>query len=125
MKKSTLILVAVTAVMLIASGLGARWVLQSNKNAKTARVYQSDTLLYEIDLSDVKEPYTITVNGENGEMNTIEVRNGEIGVIRASCPDKLCVKSGFAGNSHLPVICLPNDLMIIVDSEGGDFDAKA
>lgn len=124
MKKSTLILLIITATMLVASGLGAWWVMKKNDNAKIAKVYQNDILLYEIDLSKVEKPYTIEIKGENEKLNVIEVRNGEIGVVSASCPDKLCVNMGFTGQSHLPVICLPNDIMITVDAKEESFDAK-
>lgn len=124
MKKSTLVLIIITATMLVASGLGTWWVMRKNENAKIAKVYQNDTLLYEIDLSKVEKPYTIEIKGENEKLNTIEVRNGEIGVVSASCPDKLCVNMGFAGDSYLPIICLPNDIMIVVETEGDEFDAK-
>ncbi len=124
MKKSTLILICVTLVMLFVSGVAAYEVMKKGDNGKIALIYKGDELLYEINLFDVEEPYTITINGDNGKENIIEIREGEVGVISASCPDKLCVKKGFIGDSTLPIICLPNDIMIVVEGEEAKEDAK-
>ncbi len=124
MKKSTKILVALTAVLLLVFGIGTYLILTEKQDSRIAKVYVGDELLYEIDLQSVNEPYTITVTGENGKENVIEVRQGEIGVISASCPDKLCVECGFSGSRLLPIICLPNDVMICVEGGESDVDAR-
>ncbi len=124
MKKSTLVLICVTIVLLFVSGLATLEIMKKGDSGKTAYIYKGDELIYEIDLESVKEPYTITVEGENGEENVIEVREGKIGVVSASCPDKLCVEKGFVGDSLLPVICLPNDVMIVVEGTEASEDAK-
>ena len=43
---------------------------------KIARIYQQDKLLYEIDLSQVTQAYTITIDGENGAENVVLVEQG-------------------------------------------------
>lgn len=78
----------------------------------TADIYQDGNLLASITLDDVTAPYSFTVTGENGCVNEIEVRSGNIGIISADCPDKLCIHQGFARNSKLPIVCLPNRLVI-------------
>lgn len=82
-----------------------------------AEVYQNGQLLQSIALSDLEESYTFTVTGENGAVNEIEVRPGSIGILSASCPDKLCVHQGFISNSLLPITCLPNRLVIQIRRE--------
>ena len=82
-----------------------------------AYIYQNGNLVQSISLWDVTEAYRITIKGENNAENEIEVRPGSIGMISASCPDKLCVHQGFIDNSLLPVTCLPNRLVIQVRTE--------
>ena len=83
-----------------------------------AEIYSNGKKLYTIDLTAVSEPYLITVADENSGTNIIEVRNGEIGVISADCPDKTCVHTGFAGSSTLRIICIPHKLEIrIIDGK--------
>lgn len=77
-----------------------------------ADIYQNGKLLQSIPLSSVNESYRFQVTGENEALNEIEVHPGSIGIISASCPDKLCVHQGFISNSLLPITCLPNRLVI-------------
>lgn len=82
-----------------------------------AEIYQDGRLLQTIDLSAVETPYAFIISGEAGAFNVIEVRPGSIGILSASCPDKLCVHQGFLSNSLLPITCLPNRLVIQVRQE--------
>ena len=98
------------------------WIVSSSgpkdENVKiTAEIYQNGTLYESISLNTVTEPYTFVVYGENGCENEVEVRPGSIGIISASCPDKVCVNQGFADDSLLPIVCLPNNVVIQVYEE--------
>jgi len=88
----------------------------------TADIYQNGQLLQSIDLNQVTENYTFTVTGENDCYNEIEVRPGSIGILSASCPDKLCVHQGFVDSSLLPITCLPNRLVIQLRSQDNTSD---
>lgn len=89
----------------------------SIENTITADIYQNGQLLQSIDLNQVTENYTFTVTGENNCYNEIEVRPGSIGILSASCPDKLCVHQGFIDSTLLPITCLPNRLVIQLRSQ--------
>ena len=77
-----------------------------------AEIYQNGVLIQTIDLSAVKEPYSFIITGENGAANEIQVNPGSIGILSATCPDKICVHQGFLTNDLLPITCLPNHLVI-------------
>lgn len=119
--KGVIITAAVLAVIFTAALAASFFILRGNDGKKTAFIYQNGTLLYEIDLSAVTEIYTIKVENETGGFNVIEVRPNEIGIVEASCPDKVCMGMGFISSNALPVTCLPNKLIIRV--EGKDEDA--
>lgn len=87
---------------------------KKEQNRNTAYIYKDKKLVKTIDLSEVEEPYDITIKDHNGEYNVIRVMKGKIGVIDASCPDKLCKKMGFISDNLLPVTCLPNHVIIEV-----------
>lgn len=87
-----------------------------SENGRYARIYQNGTIIRTIDLSAVEEPYQFTICGADGEENTIEVKNGEIGMISANCRDQICVKMGFIHSAAMPVTCLPNHIVIEVGS---------
>ena len=44
------------------------------------------------------------------EHNTVEIKNGKVGMNEADCPDKRCVKQGFG--DALPIVCLPNRVVV-------------
>ena len=67
-----------------------------------------------IDLSDVDEPYQIKLEYGDNDYNIVEVRQGSIGIVEASCPDHLCQNMGFIDSSVMPITCLPNHLIIKV-----------
>ncbi|MCI5656420.1 MAG: NusG domain II-containing protein [Candidatus Pseudoruminococcus sp.] len=97
-----------------------------NQDEKIARIYQDKKLIYTIDLNSVKETYRLTIDGKDKSENIVEVRNGSIGIINASCPDHICIDTGFIDNSSVPVVCLPNKIIIeISDNTDNSIDAVA
>ncbi len=57
--------------------------------------------------------------------NLIEIKNGKVRVIEASCPDKVDVKQGYIKNVGEIIVCVPNRLIIELKSgeENTDLDA--
>ena len=97
-----------------------------NQDEKIARIYQENKLIYTIDLNSVKKTYRLTIDGEDKSENLVEVRNGSIGIIEASCTDHICIDTGFIDNSSVPVVCLPNKIIIeISDNTDNSIDAVA
>lgn len=49
-----------------------------------------------------------------------EVKNGKIRLTEASCPDKICEKTGYIGSSGQSIICVPNKITVsVVGSDEG------
>ena len=92
-----------------------------------AEIYQNGILVETIDLNNVTESYEITLDGTDDSYNTIYVEHGRISMKDASCPDHLCVHMGTISNSALPITCLPNKIIIKINSKysNDDFDAVA
>ena len=66
---------------------------------------------------------TIPIETEFG-YNLIEVGDGEVWVIEASCPDELDIKQGKISNSGEIIVCLPNRLVVEIKGtdETGEID---
>lgn len=90
-----------------------------NYDSCVADIYQDGQLLQSISLGQVQESYTIEIKGDYGYTNRIEVHPGKIGVIWADCPDRLCVRQGFLETTAIPIVCLPNGLVIRLRPESG------
>ncbi len=60
----------------------------------------------------------------NGGTNILKIRNGTADMIKADCPDKLCVNQRAVSKNGESIICLPNKVVVTVDSsENSEFDA--
>lgn len=124
-QKQTAILIGITMVLLTAGLIGCWLVLRYNQPQKIAEIYQDGTCLYRIDLSEVTETYTISIEGEHGEKNTIRVEPDAIAMESANCPDQLCVEQGAISDGLFPIVCLPHQIYIsITSSEGDSYDVE-
>lgn len=66
--------------------------------------------------------------------NIVEIKNGMVSVIEASCRNQICVKHSPISRSGESIVCLPNRLVVRIDSggagsgknngSGGDTDDK-
>lgn len=101
------------AVFVILAGLAA-WQYFGAKTSARAEIWVDGVLERTVDLS---EDQTFVVETDRGR-NRIQVKDGRISVVAASCPDGDCIRCG-AKNSGAPIVCLPNRLMIRF-SESGD-----
>ncbi len=59
------------------------------------------------------------IKGANGG-NTLVIESGTARIDSASCPDKLCVKTGRLSRSGQSAICLPNRVEIRITGDPGD-----
>jgi len=124
--KSTKFWVAVISICLLISTAAAAVIFLFWDGGATACVYQSGKLIDKIRLDTVTTPYSFTVDSENGNYNVIRVEQGRICVTDASCPDHVCINTGWISDSVIPIVCLPNELVIQIESDSSDnVDAAA
>lgn len=102
-----LLILSVSSLVLMQSGKSAE--------AATASICLNNVCIRTIDLSEVDEPYSFPVTGENGT-NLISVENGRIRVSEADCPDQVCVNQGWQSDGLTPIVCLPNKLVIRLEA---------
>lgn len=110
-----LLVMAASAVFLLLSG--------EEEGRPVARITVNGVIVNEIDLTDVDEPYSFTVDGPGGFSNTIQVEPGRIRVSEAGCPDQVCVDQGYISDGTVPIVCLPNQLIIEITGGGDSLDA--
>lgn len=118
-QKIAYISAAVIILLFIISLISYIYLLQHN-TANTdlyAVIYQDGTPIKKINIQKISQPYTITITGDNNRYNVIQIRNNSIGIIESSCPDKTCVHMGFTHKSYFPLICLPNHLLVQLESK--------
>ena len=104
-------------LLLGAAALGCL-LLFSGRGAVTAEVYRDGELVRRIDLRNVSEPYTLEI----GEGNTLEVERGRVRMLRADCPDQICVRQSWSSSAAKPIVCLPNRVTVILTGGGSGPD---
>ncbi len=117
--KRNLILSGITLVLLFAGVLGC-FAVRQNSSGTIAVITQNGEVIKRIDLTSVTEATTITLQGENGEMNVILLENGSISMQSANCPDGRCTRMAPLTGQGVPIVCLPHHIVIEVIGNGQD-----
>lgn len=112
-------------LVLVGAACAAFVLLRPAGTGVVARITLDGELVEEIDLSAVTQAYTFTVKGPGGFTNTIQVEHGRIRVLEAGCPDQVCVNQGYISDGTVPIVCLPNRLVIEIVGGGDSLDAAA
>ena len=110
--KSNKFWVTIVLVLLVICGIASVMVYRYVGSGSIVSVYQDGVLLKQIHLDTVTTPYTFTVEAPNGGYNTISVEQGRICITEASCPDHVCINTGWISDGAIPIVCLPNKLVI-------------
>lgn len=104
--------------LIIFSILLAFYMSTLNKNVETKyvsiQVNGNEINTIEFTKDNIGEKYKIET--EYG-YNILEIGDGEIKIIDASCLDKLCIKQGTISEVGQLLVCLPNRLIIEIKSD--------
>ena len=119
MKKSVILIIICATVFLASAVISV--VMLNAPPGNIIKIKSNGELLYTIDLSKSSDR-TIIVE-YNGKENTLEIKDHKIRVLEADCPDKVCVNTGWLDSPAIPIICLPNKL--IIEFENNEADAAA
>lgn len=97
----------IALVLALCVGLSVYFLMP--REAKTyVRVVQDGAVTMVLDLS---KNQTMTLEAANGGKNVIDIRDGKIAVIQATCPDHVCMAMGYC-SSGAPIACLPNEMIL-------------
>lgn len=91
---------------------------------KTANIYQNGNLIKTISLDEIEKPIEFTITGTTGCVNIIRADKGRICMQDADCPDKICVNTGWIDNCAIPIVCLPNKIIIEITDSKNNFDVR-
>lgn len=108
MKISDIILIIL--VILIA---GTMIIFNKKEDSDQALVYYENYLVLKIDLNQNKE---YDVEGYNGNVHIV-VMNKKIKVEEENSPKHICSKQGFISSSNETIVCLPNKIVIKIESK--------
>ena len=106
-RKSVYIVAALCALLFLGGIGGMIWNL-TRSHGRQVEILQDGKILYTLDLAQAKDQtFTVTYGGRSNE---IEIRDHQIRVKAADCPDQICVHMDWL--EAAPIVCLPNRLSI-------------
>ena len=103
--------ILIFAVIFLVCGALCLFLLARSPEGQVVQILQDGVCIREIDLSKVTAPYTLEISGHGGT-NTVQVIPGGIRILKADCPDQVCVHRGWLRDSAAPIVCLPHHLTI-------------
>lgn len=119
MKKRDLILII--SILLIA-GIVYGVTLFTSSNGKRVVVTVDKETVIDESLSKNQELLVPQTNGEN----TILIKNGQVTMKEADCPDQICVLHKAITKSGETIVCLPHKVVVeIISDEESDVDIVA
>jgi hypothetical protein len=119
----TIIAIVIAIIILAILILSALWTYQmqntkpSASEKRYAQIRQNGEVIQTVDLTEEREAYQFRIESEDGGYNVVEVRDGGIGIVEASCPDGTCMNTGFVSGVGIPIVCLPNKIVIEIVSQ--------
>ncbi|MBR1481906.1 MAG: NusG domain II-containing protein [Ruminococcus sp.] len=116
------ILIGVAALIFLGGVIASVVMLQAPHKNKV-NILRDGKVLYSLDLSKEENRRFEIPYGDSS--NTVEIKDGSIRVCEAECPDKTCVHTGWLRSSAMPIVCLPNHLVIEFAGTDGEIDALA
>ena len=108
MKKNDFILVL--CIILIAGILFFVFMVTLDTNVQEV-IIRVDGEIY--DIVSLTEDQVIQINNTN----TLEISEGQGRMIEADCPDQLCVHQSPVDRDRQSIVCLPNQVVVTVQSE--------
>ena len=120
MKKGDLIIIIVVFIAAITFG----------NFVSTGKLDDTKTVIVvkdgkEIHRYRIDENYEKTIRIENeGEINTINIKDGKVSVTEANCHDELCVKSHKISRDGEMIVCLPHKLYVKIEDDSDGIDSE-
>ena len=82
--------------------------IKNNKKSEAIEIYINNKLYRSIPIDEDED---LKIEGEFG-YNYIKIHDNGVEITEASCPDKVCVESGFISKPSERIVCMPNKVVI-------------
>lgn len=86
------------------------------KGSSSVEIYVNGELYEEVSITKDKE---IRIENNNG-YNIVKIHDKGVEIIDASCPDKVCVHTGFIDKPSKSIVCIPNKVNIKIKTNDKD-----
>lgn len=116
-------LTATLGVIVLLSFILMNLLLSTESDEKYAVIYYEGNEVERIDLKAITDTKEYIVMGKNGPVY-IEAEPGKVRVTEETSPLHLCSVQGWSDSPIQPIVCLPNKIVIKIESnEESDYDS--
>ena len=114
----------IAAALALAVVVSAAWIVFAPTAGEELRVViEVDGEVYaSYDLDEVDG--IIPISTPNGGENRVYAQSDLVYMESANCPDKLCVKQGVIRDGTVPIVCLPNKVVVRIEGRDSDLDGS-
>lgn len=120
MNKADKIFIGIVVAVVCLLYLPSLWNIYQNqgKPKKVIVSFKNEVVLR----ADMAKDETYQVNGTLGPVD-IEVKDKKVRVEKENSPYHLCSIQGWVDNTATPIVCLPNNIVVVIETnEDGDVD---
>lgn len=83
----------------------------TGSKGRTCEIKKDNKVYGEYTLSKNRE---IKIKENNKIINVVVIKDNEVYMKDADCPDKLCEKTGKISNTGETIVCLPNKIVVLI-----------
>ena len=116
-KKDIILIAAVLAISLISFAA----IKMTQKDGKEVIVTVDGKEVYK---TSIKKDQIYQIPEENGT-NVMQIKDGKVTMIEATCPDHYCIKQKAVDEHGGSIICLPNKVVIEGENTAEDSDSES
>lgn len=110
-------LILILAILAVSGLLSVIFYIQNQKAAKQVLVtVDGETVA----LLDLNQDTDLIIDGYGGSTDHLIIKDGYASITEASCPDKVCVRTGKIHKTGELIVCLPNRVVVSIEGEEED-----
>lgn len=123
------VFILIFAVACIAISIATTNIVFANSNRGTVQIYHQGIHLkeYDVKIEELDEEVSIVLykekhNGLLGDMTILVNKEKGVCISEVTCPNHTCEKLGWVNKVGYPIVCLPNNVHVIITSSSVDED---
>lgn len=115
-RRDKILIIGIVAISLT----GLAWANRLEPSHKPCRavIRVQGEVVETVDLTSQSDRKKIRVRGPLG-VSLLEVEKGKIRMVSSPCPDKICIRQGWADQPGETIVCVPNGISVSVEGDGG------
>lgn len=95
------------------------FIIKQNKDNSVVKIYRDNSLIKTLNLP---QNQTVKIDCDEDNYNEVTVKNGKVKMSYSTCKNQICVNHGEITDATLPIVCVPNHLVVTIESSDDKAD---